>query len=120
MNTDEIKASMKRQRITRQELAEKLGVSKGTVNNWLCGADPIPFAKQQLIETLLAPAPAPAPEPPSPASFKVLNVILSREEFALCVAAAKKEGVSVEDWARRIVLERTAAVAPPTPKGASS
>lgn len=117
---EKIKSWLKSQHMSREEFGKKVGVSKSSVDNWLAGVSPIPAGRLALIRELMTPAPAPAPEPPSPASFKVLNVILSRDEFALCVAAAKKEGVSVEDWARRIVLERTAAVAPPTAKGASS
>lgn len=111
MTTEEIKASMKRQRITRQELAEKLGVSKGTVNNWLCGADPIPFAKLQLIEQLLQPAPqaAPALPPLDLSSVKIINVRLTAEELDMCIRAARACHMELEAWARLTILEATRA-----------
>lgn len=113
MDTKEIKARLKEIGVSRQELAEKLGVKKRTVDAWLSCGVPIPFAKLQLIEQLLAPPapePAPAPAPALGVNAKILNVLLTRDEFELCARAAQKERLPVEEWARRVVLARTAGI----------
>lgn len=112
---DQIKAWLKRERMTRQELAEKIGVSKGTVDNWLCGTHPIPHAKALLIETMMQPAAVP------PAAVSVLDEVqvivikLTRAEYAAVCAAveqhnAKNPGnpLTVENWARQRILEAAA------------
>lgn len=112
MNTDEIKASLKRQRITRQELADKLGVKKRTVDAWLsCGVS-IPVAKQKLIEMLLQPAPqaAPALPPLDLSSVKIINVRLTAEELDMCIRAARASHMELEAWARLTILDATRAV----------
>lgn len=110
MKIEEIKARLKERRISRAELGAKLGVSKASVDNWLCGSRPIPHAKLQLIEMLLSPAPAP---PPPPRAFdldavKVLVVRMTAEERALCVEAARLEGKEFEEWARGVLLDAAA------------
>lgn len=105
---EEIKAWIKRERITRQELAEKIGVSKGTVNNWLCGADPIPYAKLQLIETMMQPAPPPPAAVNILDEVQVITIKLTRAEYAAVRAAAEAEGKTVEQWARQKILEAAA------------
>lgn len=111
---EEIKAWIKRERITRQELAEKIGVSKGTVNNWLCGADPIPYAKLQYIETLMQPA-----VPPAAVSVldevQVIVIKLTCAEYAAVCAAVEQHNaanpgnpLTVENWARQRILEAAA------------
>lgn len=112
---EEIKNWLKRARMTRQELAEKIGVSKGTVNNWLCGADPIPHAKALLIETMMQPA-----QPPPAAvnildEVQVITIKLTRAEYAaVCDAveqynsANPENQLTVENWARQRILEAAA------------
>ena len=109
MNIEEIKSALKKQRITRAELADKIGVCLGTVNNWLCGANPIPVAKQKLIEMLLQPAPqaAPALPPLDLSSVKIINVRLTAEELDLCIRAARACHMELEAWARLTILEAT-------------
>ena len=105
---EEIKAWIKRERITRQELAEKIGVSKGTVNNWLCGADPIPYAKLQYIETMMQPAALPPAAVNILDEVQVITIKLTRAEYAAVCAAAEAEGKAVEQWARQKILEAAA------------
>lgn len=113
--TDQIKAWLKRERMTRQELAEKIGVSKGTVDNWLCGTHPIPHAKALLIETMMQPAAVP------PAAVSVLDEVqvivikLTRAEYAAVCAAVEQHNaanpgnpLTVENWARQRILEAAA------------
>lgn len=112
---EEIKAWLKRERMTRQELAEKIGVSKGTVDNWLCGTHPIPHAKALLIETMMQPAAVP------PAAVSVLDEVqvivikLTRAEYAAVCAAVEQHNaanpgnpLTVENWARQRILEAAA------------
>lgn len=112
---EEIKAWLKRERMTRQELAEKIKVSKGTVDNWLCGTHPIPHAKALLIETMMQPS------PPPPAAVSVLDEVqvivikLSRAEYAAVCAAVEQHNaanpgnpLTVENWARQRILEAAA------------
>lgn len=112
---DQIKAWLKRERMTRQELAEKIGVSKGTVDNWLCGTHPIPYAKLQYIETLMQPAAVP------PAAVNILDEVqvivikLTRAEYAAVCAAVEQHNaanpgnpLTVENWARQRILEAAA------------
>lgn len=106
----EIKAWLKKTKTSRQELGEKLGVSKGTVNNWLCGADPIPQAKLLLIKRLMEePAQAPATTMDLQA-VKIINVLLSKEEKARCAAAAEREGKTPEQWAHDTIMTATARI----------
>lgn len=116
---DQIKAWLKRERMTRQELAEKIGVSKGTVDNWLCGTHPIPHAKALLIETMMQPAAVP------PAAVSVLDEVqvivikLTRAEYAAVCAAVEQHNaanpgnpLTVENWARQRILEAARSKAP--------
>lgn len=48
-----VKAELTRQDMTLTELAEKLGVTLGTVSNWLNGVYPIPFKKAVEIKAIL-------------------------------------------------------------------
>lgn len=114
MNTDEIKAWLKKTGMSRQEFGKKVGVSKSSVDNWLAGVSPIPAGRLALIQELIeqpSSSPAPAPAPLSIETVKVLNVILTRDEFKLCAEAALACHMDLAAWARLVVLERTAAVA---------
>lgn len=109
---EKIKSWLKSQRMSREEFGKKVGVSKSSVDNWLAGVSPIPAGRLALIRELMAPAPEPAPAP-APAlgvNAKILNVLLTRDEFELCARAAQQARLPVEEWARRVVLERTAGI----------
>lgn len=112
---EEIKNWLKRARMTRQELAEKIGVSKGTVDNWLCGAHPIPFAKLQLIETMMQPAVSPPAAVNILDEVQVITIKLTRAEYAAVCAAVERHNaanpgnpLTVENWARQRILEAAA------------
>ncbi len=53
MDYKEIAQTLKSLKIPRSTLADRLGVSSGTVDHWLCGHFPIPVRKRVLIEELL-------------------------------------------------------------------
>ena len=53
MDYKEISRTLKQHRIPRTALAERVGVCKGTVAQWLCGRRPIPVRKQAIIEDML-------------------------------------------------------------------
>lgn len=112
MNIEEIKGALKKLRISREELGAKLGVSKASVDNWLCGSRPIPAAKLKLIEMMLQPAPqaAPAIPPLDLSSVKIINVRLTAEELDLCIRAARACHMELEEWARLTILDATRTV----------
>lgn len=112
---EEIRAWLKRAHISRQELAERLGVSKSTVDNWLCGNHPIPQGRVMLIETMMQPAAVP------PAAVNILDEVqvivikLTRAEYAAVCAAVEQHNaanpgnpLTVENWARQRILEAAA------------
>lgn len=104
----EIKDWLKKTRTSRQDLGEKLGVKKRTVDAWLsCGA-PIPQAKLALIEGLMQP-PITAPAMDLN-SVKVINMLMSKEEKAMCKAAAERKGQTLEQWAHDTIMTATARI----------
>lgn len=104
---EDIKTWLKKTGKTRQDLAEAIGVSKGTVNNWLSGADPIPALKQQLIERLMTESEQPpAPQPPSPENITAIAVLMSKEQRAYLLAAARKLGLTLEEFILLAAMER--------------
>lgn len=101
-----IKAWLKANRIKRNELAERLGVSKGTVDNWLAGADPIPARKMQAIDIIMREGTNPTTSPARTISaddFRTFPVLMSAEDYALCEQAAIASELSVSDWAAEIL-----------------
>ncbi len=53
MDYKEISRTLKQHRIPRTALAERVGVCKGTVAQWLCGRRPIPVRKLAIVEDML-------------------------------------------------------------------
>lgn len=109
LTRDEIKAWLKRTGRTRQDLAAAVGLSKGTVNNWLSGADPIPAPKQQLIERLMKesdPGAASAPATPSTEELTAIALMMTREQRAYLTAAARRCGQTLEEFILTAAIER--------------
>lgn len=108
MNTEEIKARMKQARITRQEVADKLGVKKRTVDAWLSCGIPIPHSKHQLLEQMLAEPKLEQAVPVSPTDsrfVKIVNVRLTTQELDMCIRAARACGMELENWARETTVQ---------------
>lgn len=115
ITVEDIKAALREQGMSRAELAERLGVSAYSVNNWLCSGQKISERNMRALREVLFPAPAPAPAPSlsSPLSLddiQVLALRLTPEDYAAAARAAEAEGLGLEEWARRIILARAEAI----------
>lgn len=109
---DEIKEWLREQGKSREWLGERVGVSKGSVDNWLSEgvARPIPAAKMKLIEELMQESAAPAAKKPVAVdigNIEIINVILTREEMEEVARAAAALGLSIDEFARNSILEAT-------------
>lgn len=112
MNIEEIKAWLKRSRMTRQEFAERLGVAKGTVDIWLSGARPIGEAKLKAIKIIMEQSRAgirPAP-PANIDTIKVINILLTPEEEAFVMEAVEHLGTTPIEFARLAILDEAEAI----------
>lgn len=96
---EEIKAWLKSSGTSRASLAECLGVSKGTVNNWLAGADPIPKIKLAFIENIMRFGVA----QPNITALKAFAVQLPDEDYGKCKMAAAQAGKPLEEWAAQVL-----------------
>jgi hypothetical protein len=97
--------------MSRAQLAKECGVSLSCVNNWLAESktNPIPYAKQQLIERIMAdrePKSAPDQLPPTVEDMTAIAVMMTKEQRARILAAARKEGLTVEQFILRAATER--------------
>ena len=54
MTPKELATAIKQRKIPRQEIAHRMGISKGTLAHWLAGLDPIPARKQRVLEEIIA------------------------------------------------------------------
>ncbi len=102
MDYKEIAQTLKRLKIPRSTLADRLGVSGGTVDHWLCGHFPIPARKLILIEELLHDE-----KHPSYSSVSAYAVRFSTRETR---QIAERWGVTptpaaMEKLVRRVMLE---------------
>lgn len=112
MTTEEIKKRMKSMKISRSALAQRLHVSKGTVDNWLCDAAPIPRAKVDLIEMILSPE----PEHNLTRTLEGLTpmgLLLTDAEYALISTVARNMGLTPDEYARRAILGEARKTASP-------
>lgn len=111
MEIEEIKALLKSRGWNREQFGNRVGVSKRTVDNWLCGSYTIPLPKMKLIEELMQESAAPAAKKPVSVdigSIEIINVILTREEMEEVARAAAALGLSIDEFARDAVLTATA------------
>lgn len=54
MTPKELAVAIKQRKIPRTEIADRMGISKGTLAHWLAGLDPIPARKQRVLEEIIA------------------------------------------------------------------
>ena len=54
MTPKELAVAIKQRKIPRTEIADRMGISKGTLDHWLAGLDPIPARKQRVLEEIIA------------------------------------------------------------------
>ncbi len=104
---DKIKTWVKKN-MSRQELAEAVGVSLGTVNNWLSGNAPIPEKKQLLIGRLMQSGKDVAPCASEP--VRAVAVGLTCAEYAQVQEAAAEAKEELDLFARNAVLKRVTKV----------
>ena len=97
---EDIKAWLKETGQNRQHLANTVGVSKGTVNNWLSGADPIPFAKLQLIERIINESEEKQVEtaPVKPEEITAIAIVMTKEQRAYLTMAAGRLGLTLDQF----------------------
>lgn len=93
----ELRDWLKETKTKRKDIATKLGVSVGTVNNWLCGNRPIPQRVRVRIQ---------AHKPYIPSNAKVLEprcravaAPLTGAEYAEVLSAAMQTNYTVEELA---------------------
>lgn len=92
---DEIKAWLKRLNLSREWLADKIGVSKRTVDNWLSSSIKIPERSASAIRQMIADSEKIA----EGISTNVFSVECSLEQFRMFSRAALYDGMILEDWA---------------------
>ena len=91
---------------SREEFARNMGVSEGTVHNWLAGAKPIPSKKLPLIEKLMQAGNSSE----CPAPIRAVAVGLTSAEFERVKEAAAHEHEELDMFARNAVLKRVSEV----------
>lgn len=107
---DKIKTWVKKN-MSRQELASAVGVSTGTVNNWMAGNAPIPEKKKLLITRLMQSVGGVASGAAEcPAPIRAVAVGLTSSEFEKVKEAAAHEHEELDLFARNAVLKRVADV----------
>lgn len=101
---EDIKAWLKATGKTRQDLADAMGASKGTINNWLSGADPIPALKLQLIERIMNET-----ENQNPIlainDISAFALMLSTADKEFLIEAAKLRGMAFEEFVLRSAMD---------------
>lgn len=93
--------------VTRQELADALGIAKGSVYNWLSGTAPIPFAKQKLILRIMEEREqSSTPAVPGSDEVTAIALMMTKEQRAYLAAAARKCGQTLEEFILAAAIER--------------
>ena len=92
---------------SRAELAEKLHVSKRTVDNWLGQKSrPIPGSKQAVIEAIIAPQSLPG--------HIAVNIPFTEDQWQI-IADSIPEGVDKKEYVKNILLAMFKAARIPEP-----
>lgn len=109
MTYAELKEWLKATGVTRQMIADRFAISKGTVNNWLCGTRPIPARKLALIKDLKPYTPD-AAEKPCESRGRAIGVPLTDAEYAEVIAAVISAGKRIEEFAAEAVVNAARSV----------
>lgn len=116
---EDIKAWLKKIGKSRQWLADRMKMAKGSIDNWLSGVDPIPQVKLAFIESLMKDS-QPVQPPPSSQNtdeLKVVSAIVSKDDYQRCLAASIKEGyATIEAWAAAVLTEAAYEKVPAAPQ----
>ncbi len=103
MTYSELKEWLKATGVTRQMIADRFAISKGTVNNWLCGTRPIPARKLALIKDLKPYTPEQTDKPREDRG-RAIGVPLTDAEYAEVIAAVISSGKRIEQFAADAVV----------------
>lgn len=118
---EELRDWIKETKTPRKNIAIKLGVSLGTVNNWLCGNRPIP--QRVRVRILAHRRYFPSDKKPLTARCRAVAAPLTGAEYAEVLSAAMKTNYTVEELASaglmslvRSILNDEVHLTPPTRK----
>jgi transcriptional regulator with XRE-family HTH domain len=100
---DEIKVWLKKLGLSREWLADKIGVSKRTVDNWLSSNIDIPERSVAIIQQLIDDSEKIA----EGISTNVFSVECTLDQFRRFSRAALSDGLILEDWALKILHEES-------------
>jgi len=98
---EEIKVWLKRLGLSRDWLADKIGVSKRTVDNWLSSNIDIPERSLVVIQQLIDDSEKIA----DGITTNVFSVECTLDQFRRFSRAALADGLILEDWALRVLDE---------------
>lgn len=93
----EIRDWLKATKTKRKDIATKLGVSLGTVNNWLCGSRPIP--RRVRVRILAHKRYQPAKDESLAPRGRAVAAPLTGSEYAEVLSAAMQTNYTVEELA---------------------
>lgn len=93
----QIKAWLKQQNISRNDFAAECFVSPNTVRNWLAKVA-IPKDKEALIRLMME-------KEAARANWKPFVVMLSSEDYKLIEEAARRDNMTVEEWAEATLIK---------------
>ena len=94
MTKNDIKSWLRAHKKTRAWLASQLGVSLGSINNYLSTKQPIPERSMRLIVSILTDS----TNPP-----QSLSVTIPEEFTAYVSAESKRRGISEEDFCTNLI-----------------
>lgn len=108
-NQDELKAQikawLKQQNISRTEFAGECFVSPNTVRNWLAKVA-IPKDKEALIRLMMEKTEREKKlKEAARANWKPFAVMLSAEDYKLIEEAARRDNMTVEEWAEATLIK---------------
>ena len=107
-NQDELKAQikvwLKQQKMTREEFAAECFVSPNTVRNWLARVS-IPKDKEALIRLMMEKTEREKElKEAARAHWKPSAVMVNTDDYKLIEKAARKDNMTVEEWAEGILI----------------
>ncbi len=101
----QIKAWLKKQNISRSDFAAKCFVSPNTIRNWLAKVA-IPRDKEALIRLMMEKTEREKKlKEAARANWKPFVVMLSAEDYKLIEEAAKRDNMTVEEWAEATLIK---------------
>ena len=101
----QIKAWLKQQNISRNDFAAECFVSPNTVRNWLAKVA-IPKDKEALIRLMMEKTEREKKlKEAARANWKPFVVMLSSEDYKLIEEAARRDNMTVEEWAEATLIK---------------